>query len=274
MEDTKLGSDAIDAIAELKAKSIRPEIIKATAEPDDVYYIAKPDGSFEKVTAEPKPLKDQLANPSELASYIRDLSLRDGMPQPSEGIVKVQPSGVYFGFEFEDRRHQAHVPLKETHSWQAIKRLVGDNYSGVLMTQADVYRLLRVTLRGCLPDGTSLPQIIREVKWNADGQVTGTIEQGKRTLGADIIAKVAGSGGASIPPEFTVTLNVYENFVHPISVAIDLDTIPTENKFRLTPYPGEIERKLDDTLRRIREVFDSSAVDNDAKPICPAYVSA
>lgn len=272
MDTTTLDSAAIESVAKLQAKTHRHEIITPKAEPDDVYLISSPDGKYQRITAEPKPLKDRLATPVELASYIRDLKSRG--QEPTCGIVKVQPESVFYGFKFADRRHIATVPLRESHAWKAVKQLVGDNYGGVALSQADVYRLLRVTFRGCLLAGDTLPKIIREINWSADGKVSGTIEQSRKTLGTSLVAQVGSGSGASIPESFTVTLNVYDNFVHPVDIVIDLDPLPEVAKFRLTPYPGEIERKLDQTLQMIRAVFDSSAIDEGKTPICASYIAA
>lgn len=269
---TTLDAPAIESVAKLKSQTIRHEIIQPKAEPDDVYLISSPEGKLERVLAEPKPLKDRLASPAELAAYIRDLKSRG--QEPTEGIVKVQPDSVFYGFKFFDRRHVATVPLRESHAWKAVKSLVGDNYGGVMMTQADVYRLLRVTFRGCLVGADSLPKIIREITWKADGHATGVIEQSMKTLGTSLTAKVGSGSGAAIPESFTVNLSIYDNFICPVDIVIDLDPLPEQARFRLTPYPGEIERKQDHTLQMIRAVFDSSALDNEVTPVCASYIAA
>lgn len=269
--ETALTDSAIDSIAELQRRATKAEPFTVAAEPKDVYFIRAADGTTTRVVAEAAPIFDKLASPTELASYLRDLAQRGR--KPADGIVRVFPSGVNYGFTFADRRHQASVPLVKTSAFAAVEQLAGQNYQGVTLTQSDVYRLLRVTLRGCLPDGSTLAAVIREVKFDNGVTTSGVIDQSRKNLGLSITGKVAGAGDAQIPESFYVTLSVFDNFTKPITVEIDLDTVPDQNKFRLTPYPGQIERAMRDTLASIRDIYDTSATDNSADSLCPSYIA-
>lgn len=269
--ETKLPDTAIEAVAQLQRQAIRVTTFVNDREPGDVYFISKPNGEITRHVAEPKPINDRLATPNELAAYIKDLTSRS--IDPKAGIVRVFPDGVNYGFEFENRRNQAHVPLIKTTAFKAIEKLAGVEYQGVYLTQPEVYRLLRVTLKGCLPQGSILPQLIREVKFDNETTVRGTFDQARKNLGVTIAGKVAADNNVDFPESFTLTTSIFENFTFPVTFEIDLDPAPQELKFRLTPYPGSIERAMRDTLSTIRLIFDASATANDAAPLVAAYLA-
>jgi hypothetical protein len=269
--ETKLPDSAIEAVAELQRKAIRGTTFTVDSEPDDVYFISNPDGLIVRRVAEPKPINDRLATPAELASYIGDLTQRDRKPE--DGIVLVYPERIDYGFMFESRRHQAHVPLVKTTAFKVIEKLAGTEYQGVYLSQPEVYRLMRVTLRGCLTQGSILPQLIKEMKFENGTTVRGSIDQAKRNLGVEIAGRVSAENNVEIPESFVVTTSLFENFVFPMTFDIDLDPAPADMKFRLTPYPGCIERALRETLGKIREVFDASGNTNQSKPLAPSYIA-
>jgi hypothetical protein len=267
----KLNDATVDSIAELQRRATRGTTFTNDREPSDVYFISKPDGDIQRIVAEPKPLADKLATPHELASYIRDLDSRGR--KPADGIVRVFPTEVDYRFAFADGRNRAFVPLVKTPAFAAVEALAGQNYQGVMLTQVDVYRLLRVTLKGSLPANSVIANVIREVKFENGATISSAREQSKKNLGIAITGAAKGANDADIPESFSVTLSVFENFVSPVMIEIDIDPIPDAAKFRLTPYPGQIEAALRSTLANIRNVYDTSTSDNSDAPLCAAYIA-
>ena len=101
----------------------------------------------------------------------------------------------------------------------------------------------------------------------ADGMLSAatdaTIDQAQRMLGKAMVASVTAKDGA-IPEKFTVTVNVFQNYAFPVQIEVDLQPIPEDAEFRVTPMPGELERAIRNTLFAIKEVF--------AQAPCPSYV--
>lgn len=264
-DDSTLTGSAVKEVAALQARAMALDVVTASGENRGKYYLRNPDGTVSAVYPDQPYVSDLLATPQELVAYVGKRA------NHSKGIAIVTPSQVGYRFDFDNpAMDRAEVPLRFSAAWKAIAAMVGNNYSGQVMTHMDLYRLLRVTLRGCLPAGSNLATLVRTMKWTTDGQISATLEQSKKMLGASMAHAVA-AGVELVPESFTVTVNVYDNFVSPKQIVIDLDTIPEHQQFRLTPYPGSIETAQMQTLDAIRDLF---AVGDSQETLCEAYIGA
>lgn len=254
---TQLDRTAVREIAEIVKDGQKLAVTTVPAEPAHIYYLSKPDGTVNKVEAELPAVNDKLADPYEMLSYLKDFERR--AIRATDGLIIASNTALEYRYELKGSFNRAAVPMHLTAGWQAVSNL-WNNGQGTAMSQADLYRLLRVTLKGTLSQGNSLPNIVRAMKWESGSSVESTIDQSRKTLGVSLASEVKARDGVAIPESFEVTLDVFKNFSLPVTINIDLDTLPDRKQFLLTPYPGEIERSMQKTLEEITAVYDGVKV--------------
>lgn len=86
--------------------------------------------------------------------------------------------------------------------------------------------------------GTDLLTLVRSLKFKSDGTASGTIHQGRESLGKHISAQVE----QTIPEEVTLRVPVFKNAVSTVTIPCAVEIDPQSQTFKLTPYPGELHR--------------------------------
>lgn len=103
-------------------------------------------------------------------------------------------------------------------------------------------RLLRITLRDCLP-ATNLLSIIREVKFNNGSAIASVQQNTRQSISRDLQAEVTGL--QAIPEEVTLSVQPFENLKNKFNVQCAIETDATTGTFKLTPYPGQLVDAID-----------------------------
>lgn len=108
------------------------------------------------------------------------------------------------------------------------------------ITQRELLRLLRVTLKGCC-DETTIASI-RGINFDQKAQGESYIAPGTEKIGKSIVANAISQSG-TLPEELRLNVPVYTNQgltqSFPIIVALDIDV--SSQKFTVQTAPGEIE---------------------------------
>lgn len=134
--------------------------------------IVGPDGVAERRLAEPGWHDESLTNPTQFQDFVRD---RNDIS--SDDVVFISPLGMTYCYDRNDRRDKATCAMTKTDAWSWL--MAADQPTGgPKLGQVDFIRLLRITLRGCLPD-PSLLQLARKLKFNADGVASGDVQHGR-----------------------------------------------------------------------------------------------
>jgi hypothetical protein len=125
-------------------------------------------------------------------------------------------------------------------------------------------RRLRVDLPGA-ERRTELLSTVRKIKFRQSTSGEDDIQHGKESLGRAIEAQVTGSG--DIPETVVVTGPVYCNHgerEQSYAVGLDLEILPSEQKFRLCPVPDELDKAARDALQGIRDRLNAGLPDETA----------
>lgn len=232
---------AIDKIENLAERARSIEIEKGH-EPDGSYYLIKPGGEVEKVLPEPGWHNERLADPAELSAFIRKHEFKDGE-------VYYNEQRVTYVFDFNDRRDRAVCELKPSEVWTWLT-----SGSKTLYGQAEFVRLLRISLRGCLPDGSRLLDLVRLIKWTGQSEAAGIIKHGQESIGRSINQQVTGE--SALPEEVALDVQVFDNFDRRVKVWCAIEIFPAEQRFKLTPYPLELKTAMDKTMEELADVFE------------------
>lgn len=250
-----LTSEAINSIVELSNEARKTKLLKVEGEPAGHYYLVGPDGKASFHTAKPEWHNEQLDTPVEFLHFIRKYS-------DSESAVYISDDVVVFIDDQADRRNKATCKLKLSPFYQFLAAT-----GGKPLSQAEFVRALRISLAGCLPAGSGLLDLVRNLKWNTVTDATVDLQHSRQSIARSIIAEVKGID--QIPEEFTLTVPIFENhrYSHPILCAIEVT--PSDEKFRLTPYPMQLRQALDAALAHIADLLSGAGEEVDPKNALP-----
>ena len=203
--------------------------------PTHIEYVAKPDGTVEKLTAEPYARLHGFETLAALIAFAQ--AVLDGKHGAgTKPVVWYSRESVAVIVDDAIRRDRGILPLRFTPQLQVLDN--GD--SSAPQQQADFVRFLRIQLDGTLPPDSNFLSIVREIKFGNAMDGHGTINHGKESMGKEINAHVLGTG--AIPKTITLLVRIFDSpdicYVHPIKCAVDV--LVHEQMFRLVPLPMQI----------------------------------
>lgn len=169
-----------------------------------------------------------------------------------EGSVVYYNSDEFNYHELPSSIHglRAAFKLVTTEQWKWLSEASLKSYN-----QIEFVRILRITLRDCLPAGNLL-SIIRDVKFTANSTGAGVVNHGRQSMSRDMVEDVMGTG--AIPEEVTLKMKPFDNmqFESHIQCAVEVD--PSTCSFKLTPYPGQLRKCIDQVLSVAVETLGDS----------------
>ena len=230
--------EAVELIQQtaVKAAGVAAEIMTAPGEPAGVYYVRDDSGTLERVEA----LLAERFDAEDLDSLVR--VVKDygpaGVVYYSPGANKgVSPGASVVGLF----RARSRVTLAAKHSEPFAKlQKWSQSEGGVLLTQVELYGLLRTTFHGTLPTEVNLIEAIRRVDIKKVQEASGTVDRKGVSMSRSLIAEA--SGADRLPETFALFVPVYEG---PIAVGArvlcGLDIDAQRESFRVTVLPGQID---------------------------------
>jgi hypothetical protein len=242
MNGQDLGS-FVKEVERLVTQASRTATMAVAGEKAGTYYLIGPDGKAERRVVDPPWADFKPETPAELKRFIENHRTGDAQ------AVFYNDDRVTFVFDENDRRDKATCELATTPPFDW---LTTASTNPPILRQADFVRLLRITLRGCLPDGNLLA-LVRQLKFNTAGEAAGSIQHGRESMAKSITATITGE--AALPEEVGLFVQVFENHPYRAQVICALETHPNEQAFRLTPYPLEVRRAMDEALDDIADLY-------------------
>ena len=242
-----VSAKAIEAIEKLVMKAQSVQLIDVPNQPDHIVTARLPDGTVEDWDLAPEPIQAMLDFPSEVRDFLKDRWADPTFPYH----IFINRGHVMAVKDIGTRRDRAVCNLDRTVPFATLEQ------EAKLLTQVEVIRLLRITFNGCLQSGSQILPMLRQLKFSATQAGGGSVQHGKESLGKSVLAEL-NSDGKDLPDEIWFTLNVYRNWLCPVTVRCAFEVLPHEQKFRITPFPGEIDAAYHDTLASIEAMFDEA----------------
>lgn len=239
---SKCSANAITEIERIVGEARKSTILTAPQEPEGMYYLVGPDGKADLRTSKPDWLDAKLATPAELRRFIA------GDEVDTSREVYLDESKVIYVQDVNDRRDLASCDLIQTPQYLWLTK-----QAGIALTQQELIRVLRITLRGCLPSDSTLLALIRNLKFQASQDGGVNIQHGRESLGKKIAAEV--NADHEIPEEIPLMVPVFENFPFAHRVVCAIEILATDQKFKLTPYPLETRKAMDAALDAIEDLM-------------------
>ena len=177
-----------------------------------------------------------------------------------DSTVWIGTDAVRLVLDDADRRDVVTLPLVKSPQFTTLEQLA----KTPLLDQQALIRRLRVDLPGA-ERRTELLSTVRKIKFRQSTSGEDDIQHGKESLGRAIEAQVTGSG--DIPETVVVTGPVYCNHgerEQSYAVGLDLEILPSEQKFRLCPLPDELDKAARDALQGIRDRLNGALTSSTA----------
>lgn len=240
-----INAAVIDKIKELTDAVRAPRTVD-TKEPAHVFrYADAATGDVKRIDKEPEPRAHGLTT---LESFIELAgAVKDQKHGPALPVIWLGENSVELVIDDPTRRDRAALPLETTPQFKTLESLKGITQ----LKQADLVRVLRVALAGCLPQGNGLLGLVRNLKFRNDAAGMGNLQHGRESMGKTIEAEVLGTD--ALPEEVTFHARVFDlpecRVARPVTCALEID--PHTQTFRLTPLPLQLEEALEAELSEI-----------------------
>ena len=278
-DNVTMDGSAVALLKELAQKAAGPVTITGVGnEPPHVFYVRLPNGTYERREGATHPDAWRFGTLESLADETI-VRLSD------EPVCFVRSAGVDVRFRQPNAaRNSLHLPLQLTDEFKTVMRLASETpdegHDG--MSQAELWRLLRVELAHCVPSDTVTA--IEQVKIRKGNDGEAEVRAARQSVSARTLAEVSGVDSAALPQEVVVTVPVFEALrpeaadkLHPVHVQCAIEVNASAGQFYLTPLAGELSRAILDTLAEIREAFVKLLKDANDEPTAappPVYIGA
>ena len=235
-----------EQIERLTRDAIQPAVISAPGQPNNAYYLINKSGVAELITPAPKGHSIVMESPAALLELV-NRNIKDqftAMPSP---VVFVNPRTVVLYTDINARRDSAGCALVESEPLMWLKESSARPYS-----QADIVRILRIIFRGCAASDGVL-SLIRNLKFDCNTSGEAEVQHGRESMGRQINASVRGID--AIPEELVLSVPAYRNYGYRASITCAIEISVLEKQFRITPYPGELDRAISEAVGFIQSDF-------------------
>lgn len=226
-------------------------LMTAKAEPDHVYLAVKPDGSYERRVADPKPRSHTLGSLDQVIPYVEEKGAEST-------VIWYNETGVTVVLDDNTRRDFARLAFTPTPQFEKLKFLDA-NRPG--LPQRDFRKLIRIDLAGCF-ENSRLLNWVSDVKFGSASNSLGNLRNERESLGKDIDAQAV-SGAGEIPEDVPLSVRLFDDasLVERQGIMCIFDLAIQDQQFRLIPLPLEIHSALEREVAYIGEKLTSGLLD-------------
>jgi len=238
---------SLEMIQTTAVKANGQQIFTVNAEPPHVYFTFDEKGVMLKNEAELKPANHTHLTIDSLCEWIHTDNLEPGR------AIWIGDKGVCAAYrrDFAKYLFDNSDPFKLLSTWAGLANATKE------LSQTELYRLIRTTFRGCLPDEPSLASKIGKVDIKKAQEATGTVASGKVSVSKSMMAEA--SGATELPDLLSFKVPLFKtsplNLEVRINAAFDLD--PQNETFRVSILPGEIDLAIHKGRVYLRSLVDA-----------------
>ena len=252
-----LSKETLDLIQETAVKANgatgKADLIHPAQEPEHVYYLVTPTGKPERVEAAPEPRGHAIVTCEEVCEFV--------------DMHKSDSTAVWFGrdavvvlLDDTTRRDRAELTLIQT---PQLKLLAELGATARNLEPKKFRRMLRVDLGDCLNDLTLL-NWVSNFKASSGSATQVMLGKSKESLGREVQEAAVNESG-ECPDEILLSVRVFDDpgltIRRPIRCAVDVDISGGEAQFRLSPFPLEIHKAIEDEVLNIGQLLRSTLTD-------------
>lgn len=257
-------TNAITKIQQLSNDALRPLIMPAEYEPDDQYYIFRPDlNQYELVTAGPKLRRHQFSTLESIGDFLRHLNKEDTDPRIwisicDETETELNACAVLITLIIDDSNPTNRGEMKVHFTKIAdhvIPMSTGESRMSVWRNQTDFVRYLRYNLDTALSD-SGLLQAVQDVRFSLGANTEGSIQHGRESITRSQLAELKGTANA-LPEEIYLEFRLFREVAGVAKIRCMVDCNPKEMTFRLCPFPDLCEAALIESVYRMVDKLET-----------------
>lgn len=246
-----LDATFVKEIDRLAKDGVRASVLALPLEPVGTYAVVSAAGVVDRKLAAPAWHAEKLKTPGALNDFIKH-RVEPGADTIS--AIYLSDSEVVFIYDQPDRRDRATCTLEWAEPFLTLQTFDAAAPSENMLTHDAMIRLLRIIFRGCFPK--EILDTLRSVKFTSGSEASATVKNsGGESMGSAI--RQATAGQKDLPEEIILHVPVYANHPFQVDVWCALEVFSSTQRFRLTPYPGEVEKATALALDDIAGVFDA-----------------
>jgi hypothetical protein len=239
--------EAIEYVVGEARDSQAAKVFTAPQEPEGVYYLQKPDGTVEKVTADAPLIRHTAADLSAVVEFAADGS---EIWYSREKVVCV--------IDRDSRRESVTLTLELSPQLKELQKLEANPRN---LDQRQIVYLLRTTFRRCLGRAGNLLDVLRSIRFNSQAAGEGVVQHGKASIGKTLKQEITGTD--NLPEYFVLEVPVFTNAslaqVFPVECALEPDA--ATQSFKIIPLPNEIEGAVAGGERMIAQLLSAALGD-------------
>lgn len=226
----------------------KAEFLPVACEPDHVYYVVTPDAAPLRVEAAPPPRGHEIVTCEEVCEFVDKHKTAD--------------TAVWFGrdavivlLDDKTRRDMAQLTLTLTPQMQLLYALE----KTVRLQEPKAFRrMLKVDLADCRLDDT-LMNWVSQFKATSGAASSVTLgKSSKESMGREVQEAALNDNG-ECPDEIQLSVRVFDDpgltTRRPVRCAVDVLIQNGEAQFRLSPFPLEIHKAIEDEVLNIGDLL-------------------
>lgn len=176
-------------------------------------------------------------------------SLAGGVDIESVYDVGSEGSVIFYsvnGIEYIEQPHDKRgiTATMELHYTDAYKAISECKW----LSQKDFLRMLRIDLRGCMPNDM-LATAMAKVVFKTQSAGASTVVQGRQSMSRELLQSI--NDESSFPEEYTFVLDVFDEVKLPVSIDCAIEVDMEKNIFKITPFTNSIKDSVNHTMEHI-----------------------
>lgn len=221
--------------------------VSLPSEPKHVYAAVKPDGSWERKEAVASPRAHRLACLFEAIAFANTKGTEEG------SVIWFDDQSLTVILDDQTRRDVAVLAFHRSPQFARVETIAESKEN---FNQAAFRRLLRVDFHGCRPNDLLLDWI-SDCEFGGNKTAAGMIAKDKSSFGREINEQATSKDRGQCPDEIQLSMPVFDDpgLRTDRAVLCDVEILFSEEKFRLTPFPGEIKAAVDAELANIEALL-------------------
>lgn len=244
-------ADAIKEIERLSQAANPVKFVRPDGFPKHVIMQIGPGETVTLIEIDAEPIDRWLTDPVEMVAFA------DAEATADKSAFFCDRSQIVLVIDKVKNRDKARCHLSLTRPYDVLASMAPPNQPK-LLTQAEFIRLLRIDMRGCLPSDSTFLSLVRALKFENGAIVTTSQKHGRESIGKTVLQSV--TGDTELPEEIRLSVPVFDQLPSGVRSNIDcaIEVLPSDGKFRLTPYPGEMVNAMNHALDSIDSILEST----------------
>jgi hypothetical protein len=242
--------DTLELLQKTAQEATRPTLLPIPGDLRHCYLVYG--GRYERIDLQPD---TRLHRPGSIGDLVGFVEWWAKEAPDAKMTLWHHDTAIVLVLDERDRRDRALYPLTLSRPYLHLQKLDAGDCCANLLEHRQLVRLLRVEFAGCVMNADLIP-MLNKVDWTKNEAANSRADRGRESLGKSIQAELVQA--ATIPEEIVLEVPVFENrdVCDTIQIRCALEILPQDQRFRLTPFPGQVPAAMATAQDKIHELLD------------------